>query len=193
MSKRTGSFIPVESPLDYFPYPSILQQEFTRSEWHNIAKFHGLRSRDKVQFYVTIPRSQENHYLIEYVRTEESGEISSFPEFRREKLLFEREMTAHEVKYSRLIFSMLQEFVNEDKVEAGDVIKVCKTVRPFSPRHFFIMHGRKGDEAAETSATNDGGGNGDDVSIVEQNADVMARMQATSGQGGGGVGRGRRG
>ncbi|XP_057484625.1 uncharacterized protein LOC130771003 [Actinidia eriantha] len=239
-------FLPVESALDYFPYISELQQKsyeeeikvtdprdrvwtmkirydsdecgyLMNSEWHDLAKCHGLRARDKVQFYVPFPLLQENHYLIEYVRTEESGDIISFPEFRRLKLLFEREVTAYEVKYRRLIFSMLEvishfsvitipaethdverlcftdalnkdwwfkikfycetylviggweEFVNEYKVEAGDVIKFYKMVRPFSPRQFLIMHYKKGDEAAGTRATNDWGWESwDDDSIMEQ-------------------------
>ena len=58
-----------------------------------------------------------------------------------------------------------EEFVNEYKVEAGDVIKFYKMVRPFSPRQFLIMHYKKGDEAAGTRARNDGGG--DDDRILE--------------------------
>ena len=66
--------------------------------------------RDTVCFYIPIPGSQENPYLIEYIkaRKDESDENMSFPEFRRDNFMFEREVTANEAKYSMLMFSMLE-------------------------------------------------------------------------------------
>ena len=196
--------------------------------------------RDTVCFYIPIPGSQENPYLIEYIkaRKDESDENISFPEFRRDNFMFEREVTANEVQYSRLMLSTQEVrnhfpgvripaethdverlcftdplnkewwfkiifyyetylvidgwegFVNYWKVEGGDVIKFYKPVRPLSSRHFLITHVKKRDEIIETIAGNDQDG-GDDR-IVGQIPDVMAQMQAMTGQGGGGGGQRRK-
>ncbi|GFZ01879.1 hypothetical protein Acr_15g0004880 [Actinidia rufa] len=62
------------------------------SGWRGFAKHHGLRTMDRVRFYIPIPCLKENVYLIEYVRTEE---------FREGNFLFEKELTRDEAKYSK--------------------------------------------------------------------------------------------
>ncbi|XP_057512665.1 uncharacterized protein LOC130794729 isoform X1 [Actinidia eriantha] len=62
------------------------------SGWRGFAEHHGLRTMDRVRFYIPIPCFKENDYLIEYVRMEE---------FREGNFLFEKELTRDEAKYSK--------------------------------------------------------------------------------------------
>ncbi|PSR86325.1 Disease resistance RPP13-like protein [Actinidia chinensis var. chinensis] len=120
------------------------------------AKCHGLRAIDRIRFYIPNLCTRENHYLIEYVRTDEfKGEECSVSEEAMFYGCHKQPFTFQFQDGTYSVISGWEEFRNEYKVEEGDVIRFYKAVWAWSSQHFLIQH-VKGDEAAGTHAKNDG-------------------------------------
>ncbi|PSS14098.1 AP2/ERF and B3 domain-containing transcription repressor like [Actinidia chinensis var. chinensis] len=68
--------------------------------WPEFVKQHNLKTLDWIRFYEPAPRLHTNHYVVEFVRSQENS--SEIREFRTENFLFRLELSLGDVGYKRL-------------------------------------------------------------------------------------------